>query len=122
MSEERKFVRKMPRVGPPAIRATVTGGPHHTDQVVVLALAPDADPAAVYEQVKGLVARFDEAAWVSGGTGMALDVVHSTASAGAVVVRLLPALPARGPEQAEVVRQQLRQLPGVVDATISTAA
>lgn len=122
MSESRRLIRRYPRVGPPAVIAKTTNGPLPTDPVLTLALADGADPGVVFEQAKELIAGFDRMAWASGGTGLMLDVEHSTTAAGRVTLQLLPAVPARGLEQAEIIRQNLRQLPGVTDVTVSAAA
>jgi hypothetical protein len=87
-----------------------------------LSVAADADADAILSRVVGMLAELDRFARASGGSGLSVDVAHSTATAGLVVLRLVPADPARGAEQAEVLRQHLRQLPGVTDVTVSTAA
>jgi len=87
-----------------------------------LSVADDTDPAAVLARAVEVLGGLDRYARASGGAGLSVDTKLSTATAGRVVLRVVPADPARGLEQAEILRQELRQLPGVIDVTVSTAA
>jgi hypothetical protein len=87
-----------------------------------LSVSSDTDSAEVLARAVEMFGELDRFARASGGAGLSVDAAHSTATAGLVVLRLVPADPTRGPEQAEVAKQLARQIPGVTDVTVSTAA
>ncbi len=88
---------------------------------VQLEVAGDAEPAAVLARAKEVIESFDIAACASGGSGLGVDAAGSSAAAGTVLLRLIPADPARGPAQAEAVCKLLRHIPGVTDAVVVAA-